>query len=324
MVSGVARRALFAFACVVLANGPTQAQPDYPSRPVRIIVPSEPGGGTDTSARVLAERLSQSTGQNFIVENRPGAGQLIGIDQVSRAPNDGYTLLVAASTITILPSTNPNTRYDLLRDFAPISLLITVPSVLVVNPALPINSAKEFIAAVKAKPGEYNFGSAGVGTQPHMAMELFRDMAGLDMQHIPYKGVAPAMTDIIAGRVSSMMVNVLSAKSQIDAGKLRGLAISGSARSSAVPNMPTVAEAALPGYEAIQWFGLFAPAGTPAVILARLHKETAAALKSPEMQRRMTADGADAVGNTPDEFSTQIKAELEKWSRVAKAAKIGQ
>jgi tripartite-type tricarboxylate transporter receptor subunit TctC len=155
-------------------------------------------------------------------------------------------------------------------------------------------------------------------------MELFRDMAGLEMQHIPYKGVAPAMTDIIAGRVSSMMVNALSAKSQIDAGKLRGLAISGSARSSAVPNLPTVAEAALPGYEAIQWFGLFAPAGTPPAILARLHKETAAALKSPEMQRRMAADGADAVGNTPAEFSAQIKSELEKWARVAKTAKIGQ
>ena len=323
-MTGAARRALLAFACIALAAGAAQAQADYPSRPVRIIVPSEPGGGTDTSARVLADRLSQSIGQNFVVENRPGAGQLIGIDQVSRSPNDGYTLLVAASTITILPSTNPNARYDLLRDFAPISLLITVPSVLVVNPALPINSAKEFIAAVKAKPGGYHFGSAGVGTQPHMAMELFRDMAGLEMQHIPYKGVAPAMTDIIAGRVSSMMVNVLSAKSQIDAGTLRGLAISGTSRSSAVPNMPTVAEAALPGYEAIQWFGLFAPAGTPPAILARIHKETAAALKSPEMQKRMIADGADAVGNTPAEFSALIKSELEKWARVAKAAKIGQ
>lgn len=300
------------------------AQSDYPSRPVRIIVPSEPGGGTDTTARVLAERVSQATGQNFVIENRPGAGQMIGIDLVARSPNDGYTLLVAASTITILPSTNKNAKYDVLRDFAPISQLITVPAVLVVNPALPISSVKEFIAAVKAKPGEFNFGSAGVGTQPHMAMELFREMAGLDMQHIPYKGVAPAMTDIIAGRVSSMMVNVLSAKSQIEAGKLRGLAISGLKRSVAVPELPTVAETGLPGYEAIQWFGLFAPAGTPAPIVARLHKEFSSSLKSPEMQKRMASDGADAVGNSPTEFTAQIKSELEKWAKVARAAKIGQ
>jgi len=300
------------------------AQSDYPSRPVRIIVPSEPGGGTDTTARVLAERVSQATGQNFVIENRPGAGQMIGIDLVARSPNDGYTLLVAASTITILPSTNKNAKYDVLRDFAPISQLITVPAVLVVNPALPISSVKEFIAAVKAKPGEFNFGSAGVGTQPHMAMELFREMAGLDMQHIPYKGVAPAMTDIIAGRVSSMMVNVLSAKSQIEAGKLRGLAISGLKRSAAVPELPTVAETGLPGYEAIQWFGLFAPAGTPAPIVARLHKEFSSSLKSPEMQKRMASDGADAVGNSPTEFTAQITSELEKWAKVARAAKIGQ
>jgi len=311
-------------ACLTLFGAEAAAQSDYPSRSVRIIVPSEPGGGTDTTARVLAERVSQATGQNFVIENRPGAGQMIGIDLVARSPNDGYTLLVAASTITILPSTNKNAKYDVLRDFAPISQLITVPAVLVVNPALPISSVKEFIAAVKAKPGEFNFGSAGVGTQPHMAMELFREMAGLDMQHIPYKGVAPAMTDIIAGRVSSMMVNVLSAKSQIEAGKLRGLAISGLKRSAAVPELPTVAETGLPGYEAIQWFGLFAPAGTPAPIVARLHKEFSSSLKSPEMQKRMASDGADAVGNSPTEFTAQIKSELEKWAKVARAAKIGQ
>ena len=318
------RAILSLFACLTLFVAEGSAQSDYPSRSVRIIVPSEPGGGTDTTARVLAERVSQATGQNFVIENRPGAGQMIGIDLVARSPNDGYTLLVAASTITILPSTNKNAKYDVLRDFAPISQLITVPAVLVVNPALPISSVKEFIAAVKAKPGEFNFGSAGVGTQPHMAMELFREMAGLNMQHIPYKGVAPAMTDIIAGRVSSMMVNVLSAKSQIEAGKLRGLAISGLKRSVAVPELPTVAETGLPGYEAIQWFGLFAPAGTPAPIVARLHKEFSSSLKSPEMQKRMASDGADAVGNSPTEFTAQIKSELEKWAKVARAAKIGQ
>ena len=187
---------------------------------------------------------------------------------------------------------------------------------------LPIKSLTELIAAVKAKPGEFNYGSAGVGTQPHMAMELFRTMAGLEIQHVPYKGVAPALNAVIAGQVSAAMVNPLSAKSQIDGGTVRGLGITSLKRSAMMPDIPAINEA-VPGYEAMQWFGLFAPAGTPAPIVARLHKEIAAALKSPEMQKRIAADGADAVGNTPAEFSAQIKSELDKWAKVAKAAKIG-
>ena len=299
------------------------AQSDYPSRPVRIIVPSEPGGGTDISARILAEKLAQSMGQQFVVENRPGAGQMIGVEQAARAPSDGYTLLVAAAAITILPATNPNVKFDILRDFVPVSQLVSSPSILVTPAKLPFGSLKEFIAGVKAKPGEFDFGSAGPGTQPHMAMELFRTMAGLDMQHIPYKGIAPALNGVIAGQVSAIIINPLSAKSQIEAGNVRGLGISSTARSAIMPDLPTIAEA-VPGYEAIQWYGLFAPAGTPAPIVARLHKEIAAALKSPEMQKRLAADGADAVGNTPAEFSAQIKSELEKWANVAKAAKIGR
>jgi tripartite-type tricarboxylate transporter receptor subunit TctC len=300
---------------------PAQAQSDYPSRPVRLIVPSEPGGGTDISARILAERLSQAMGQQFVVENRPGAGQMIGTEQVARAPNDGYTLLVAAAAITILPATNPNVKFDILRDFAPVSQLISSPSILVIPAKLPFSSLKDFIAAVKAKPGEFNFGSAGPGTQPHMAMELFRTMAGLDMQHIPYKGIAPALNGVIAGQVSSIIINPLSAKSQIEAGNVRGLGISSATRSPILPEMPAIAEV-VPGYEAIQWYGLFAPAGTPAPVVAKLHKEVAAALKSPEMQKRMAADGATAVGNTPAEFTAQIKSELEKWAKVAQAAKL--
>jgi tripartite-type tricarboxylate transporter receptor subunit TctC len=294
----------------------------YPTKPVRIIVPSEPGGGTDISARVLAERLSLIMGRQFIVENRPGAGNMIGIEQAARAPNDGYTLLVAASAITILPATNKNVKYDILRDFVPISQLISSPSVLLVNPGLPINSVKDFIAAAKAKPGELSYASAGIGTQPHIAMALLSVMAGLSIQHIPYKGVAPAMTDVIGGRVSSMMGNLISAKSQIDGGQLRGLAVSGLSRSPVLPSLPTVSEAGVPGYEAIQWFGLFAPAGTPAPILAQLHSETLVALKSPEMQKRLAADGTEAVGSTPAEFTAQIKSELEKWGKVAREANL--
>jgi len=302
------------------AIGAAQAQ-DYPSRPVRLIVPSEPGGGTDISARILAEKLSQSTGQQFVVENRPGAGQMIGTEQVARSPADGYTLLVAAAAITILPATNPNVKFDILRDFVPISQLISSPSIMVTPASLPFKTLKEFVAAVKAKPGVFNFGSAGPGTQPHMAMELFRVMAGLDMQHVPYKGIAPALNGVIAGQVSAIIINPLSAKSQIEAGNVRGLGISSAIRSAIMPDLPTIAET-VPGYEAIQWYGLLAPAGTPAPIVARLHKEVAAALKSPEMQRRLAADAAEAVGNTPAEFSAQIKSELEKWAKVAELANL--
>jgi tripartite-type tricarboxylate transporter receptor subunit TctC len=280
------------------------AEPSYPSRPVRVIVPSEAGGGTDISARVLSDRLAQSTGQQFYIENRPGAAGM----------------LIAASTIIIVPSTNSNVKYDILRDFVPISQLINSPSVLLVNPALPIKSVKDFLATAKAKPGELSYASAGVGSQPHMAMELLGLMADISIQHIPYKGVAPAMTDVIGGRVASMMGNLISAKPQIDGGHLRGLAVSSLKRSAVLPSLPTVSEAGVPGYEAIQWFGLFAPAGTPAPILARLHSETVEALKSPEMQKRLAADGTEAVGNTSAEFTAQIKSELDKWSKVARAA----
>ena len=316
------RTVLSALLLMTCALGAAPAQ-DYPARPVRIVVPSEPGGGTDISARILAEKLAQSMGQQFVVENRPGAGQMIGTEQVARSPNDGYTLLVAAAAITILPATNANVKFDILRDFVPVSQLISSPSMLVTPTNLPFKTLHEFIAGVKAKPGEFNFGSAGPGTQPHMAMELFRTMAGLDMQHIPYKGIAPALNGVIAGQVSAIIINPLTAKSQIEAGNVRGLGISSATRSPIMPEVPAIAEA-VPGYEAIQWYGLFAPAGTPAPVVARLHKEIAAALKSPEMQRRLAADGADAIGNSPAEFSAQIKSELEKWAKVAQAAKIAK
>jgi tripartite-type tricarboxylate transporter receptor subunit TctC len=301
---------------------PAPAQQSYPSHPVRIIVPSEAGGGTDIVARILAERMTQSMGQPFVIENRPGAAGLIGIEFSARAANDGYTLLTVASNITILPVTNKNAKYNLLRDFAPVSQLINSPSVLLVNPGLPINSVTDLIAAAMAKPGEHSYASAGSGTQPHMGMELLAMMAGIKLQHIPYKGVAPAMTDVIGGRVSSMLGNLISAKSQMDGGHLRGLAVSSRRRSAVLPNLPTVSESGVPGYEAIQWFGLFAPAGTPAPVIARLHSETIDALASPAMQKRMAADGTETVGSTPAEFTAQINVELEKWDKVARAANI--
>jgi len=314
---------LSAFALLGAYGTSVQAQPSgYPDRPVRIVVPSGAGGGTDTTARILAERLSQLTGEQFVVENRPGAAQMIGIEYVSRAPADGYTLLVAASPITILPAVNPKVRYDLLKDFAPITQLISVPSVLVVNPGLGAKTLKDYIAMAKAKPGVMNYASAGAGTQPHMAMELLKAMAGLDIQHVPFKGVAPAVTEVLAGRLSGMFINMISAKPQVDAGKLLAVANSDSKRSSVMPDVPTVAEAGVDGYEAIQWFGLFAPAGTPDAILDYVHKNAIAALQTPEMKKRLAADGAEGVGNSRDQFVAMLEAELVKWVKVAEQAKL--
>ncbi len=235
---------------------PAQAQSDYPSKPVKIIVPSAPGGGTDISARVLAQFLSQSMGQQFFIENRPGAGNMIGIEAVARSAPDGYTLLMTASTLTINHLTYKKVLYDTVRDFAPISLVVSLPSLLVVHPSVPARSLAELIALAKQKPDQLTYGSAGLGTNPHLSMELFKTMAGIEIRHIPYKGVGPALNDLIAGQVSSLIAGLLTTKPQVEAGTLRGLAVTGAMRAESLPNIPTVAEAGVPGYEALQWYGL--------------------------------------------------------------------
>jgi tripartite-type tricarboxylate transporter receptor subunit TctC len=302
--------------------GPIQAQSDYPSRPVKIIVPSAPGGGTDISARVLAQFLSQSMGQQFFVENRPGAGNMIGIEAAARATPDGHTLLMTASTLTINHLTYKKVLYDAVRDFAPISLVVSLPNLLVVHPSVPARSVRELIALAKQKPEQLTYGTAGVGTNPHLSMELLRTMAGIDIRHIPYKGVGPALNDLLAGQVSAMIAGLLTTKPQVEAGTLRGLAVSGLTRVESLPNIPTIAEAGVPNYESRQWYGLLAPAGTPAPIVARLHAETAKAVRTKEMKERLAADGAEPVGNTPAEFAVHIREEMRKWAEVAKAAKI--
>jgi len=302
--------------------GQAHAQADYPSKPVKIIVPSAPGGGTDISARVLAQFLSQSMGQQFFIENRPGAGNMIGIEAAAKSAPDGYTLLMTASTLTINHLTYKKVLFDAVRDFAPISNVVSLPSVLVVHPSVEARTLAEFIALAKRKPGELTYASAGAGTNPHFAMELLKTMAGIDLRHIPYKGVGPALNDVLAGQVSSMIAGVLTTRPQVDAGKLRGLAASSLTRIESLPNIPTMAEAGVPNYEALQWYGLLAPAGTPAPIVQRLHAETAKAARSAEMQARLAADGAVPVGNTPAEFAAHIKQEMEKWGAVARAAGI--
>jgi len=305
-----------------LLASPAGAQSDYPSKPVKIIVPSAPGGGTDIAARVLAQHLSQAMGQQFFIDNRPGAGNMIGIEAAARSAPDGYTLLMTASTLSINQLTYKKVLYDAVRDFAPISLVVSLPSVLVVHPSVPARSLAELIALAKQKPDQLTYASAGIGTNPHLSMELLKTMTGIEIRHIPYRGVGPALNDLVAGQVGILIAGVLTTKPQVDAGTVRGLAVTGLKRVEGLPDVPTVAEAGVANYEALQWYGLLAPAGTPAPIIARLHAETAKAVRSAEMKERLAADGADPVGNTPAEFAAHIKEEMRKWAEVARAAKI--
>jgi len=310
-----------AFACLCLAAG-VHAQGDYPSRPVRVVVNSAPGGGTDILTRVLVQQLSKATGQQFFVENRGGAAGQIGLEAVARAEPDGYTLIMTPSTITVNPAVYKQVRYDAVKDFVPITQVAGISNVLVINPVLPAHRLEEFIALAKSKAGQLNYASAGAASSPHMSMELLKHMAGIDLQHIPFKGTGPAMTEVISGRVAAVFSNLLTAKPLIDSGTLRPLAVSGPKRVSIVPNIPTVSEAGVPGYAALQWYGLLAPAGTPDAIIHKLQTEVAHALQAPEVRERLAADGAEPVGCTPAEFGALIKADLEKWAKIARAANI--
>jgi tripartite-type tricarboxylate transporter receptor subunit TctC len=295
---------------------------DYPSKPVRVLVSTAPGGMADTLGRLLATHLTQTMGQQFYVENRGGAGNIIGIDLVAKSPPDGYTLLVVAGTITSNHIMYKKMPYDVLRDLAPITQLVSLPNVLVVHPSQPYKTLGDFIAAAKAKPGQINFASAGVGSNLHLSMELLKAKAGIDVVHVPYKGVGPAMSDLIGGHVASMVSNVASAKPHIDSGKLRPLGVTSRARASALPNVPSIAESGVKDYEVLNWFGLFAPAGTPAPIITRMHAEAKAMLTAPEMKQRLTAEGAQAIVSTPADFTAFVKSEMAQWTEVGKAAKI--
>ena len=302
---------------------PVAATP-YPTRPVRIVVPSSPGGGTDILARLLARKLGESLGQPFVVENRAGAGQALGIDVVSHATPDGYTLLMAASAIVLNQVLSKKTSYDTVRDFKPVSLVSTVSNVLVVNPALPVKTERELIVYAQSHPGALNYSSAGNGTSPHLSMELFRSMAGITMTHVPYKGSGPATVDLLAGQVQLSMPNILTVMPYIKAGTLRALGVTGPRRAGALPDVPTIAEAGLPGYESVQWYGVLAPAGTPAAVVSKLQAEIVRAVQSPEVQAAMASEGADPVGSSADEFAAFIRGEIAKWRQVVKTAGIQQ
>ena len=298
------------------------SQTNYPTRSVRIIVPSAPGGGTDISARLIAQHLTKVLGQNFYIENRAGAGQMIGIEAVAHAPPDGYTLLMAASTLAINPVMYKKVNYDVLRDLAPITLVASLPNILVVNAALPIRSVGDLIAAAKRNPGQLTYASAGIGTSPHMSMELFKSMGHVDILHLPYKGTAPGITDLMSGTVNIMMANMLTVRPHIESGALRPLAVTGLRRSLVMPNLPTVAESGVSQYEALNWYGFLAPAATSPSIISKLHAVILAAIETPEVRERLIAAGAEPVGDDPRMFSERIKADLEKWAATAKTAGI--
>jgi tripartite-type tricarboxylate transporter receptor subunit TctC len=298
------------------------AQTAYPTRSVRFIVPSAPGGGTDIIARAIAIKLSEAFGQQFVVDNRPGAGQMIGIELAARSQPDGHTILMTASTLAINPVMYKKVPYDPVKDFAPITQAASLPNVVVVHPSLHVKSVAELVAYAKQHPGQLNFASAGIGTSPQMSIELLKSMAGIDMVHVPYKGTAPGVVDLLAGQVLVMAPNVLTALPHIKAGKMRALAVTSSKRSEALPDVPTVAEAGLAGYDSTQWYGVLAPAGTSRAIILRLHDAIVRALGDPEVGKRLAADGAEPVGSSPEGFAAFIKSEGEKWAKVAQAAGI--
>jgi tripartite-type tricarboxylate transporter receptor subunit TctC len=294
---------------------------DYPSRPVRWIVPFSPGGGTDVVARLVSQSLSERLGRPFIVENRPGAGANIGTEVVVRAPPDGYTLLLAATVNTINATLYDKLDFDFMRDIAPVAAIIRIPNVMVVHPSVPATSIPEFIAYARAHPGKINFASAGTGTSQHVAGELFKIMAGIDMVHIPYRGTGPALTDLLAGRVQVLFLGAVSSMKYVESGKLRALALTSAARSPALPNLPTMAEF-LPGFEASLFYGMGAPRNTPAEIIERLNKEINAGLADPAMKARLAELDGMVLGGTPADFARLIADETDKWRKVIKAANI--
>jgi len=305
-----------------LPGSPALAQSDYPSKAVRIVVPSAPGGGTDTVTRLLAQQFSEKLGQQFFVENRPGGGTATGTEAAARSAPDGYNLVTVASTLTSLNVARAVKRFDPVKDFAPISQIVSLPNVLLVHPSVPANNFQELIALAKKDPGKLAFASPGLASNAHMGMEMLKMRTGIDLLHVPYNGVAPALTDVLAGRIQIMLINAASAKQHLDKGALRGIAVSSLKRAPALPNLPTIAELGLADFEVIQWFGMLAPAGTPKPIVDRLHREIVEGLRAPAVAKWMQTEGAVPGGNTPEQFARLIADEVKRWEEVAKVAKI--
>jgi tripartite-type tricarboxylate transporter receptor subunit TctC len=323
MMSSLGRAARIALAALALCLASGVHGQDWPLRPVRIVVPSPPGDGSDVTARAVAAKLTTALGQPFVVENKPGAGGVVGAEQVAHAAPDGYTLIMGnAGSHGINAAVYTRLSYDVVRDFAPVSLISQSPNVLVANPDAPFRTVKELIAAARASPGKLDYASGGQGSSAHMSMELFKYLTRTDLNHIPYKGATPALTDIIAGTVPVGFFNLPPAMGHIRSGKVRALAVTTAQRWSALPDVPTVAEAGVDGFETVAWFGLLAPAGTPRPVIDRLAAEIGRIVQMPDVRARIEATGAQAVGSTPEAFAARIHGDVEKWKRVAAAAKV--
>ena len=312
-------RFLLSLFCVLLA-GAAVAQ-NYPAKSVRMVVPFAAGAGSnDIMARLIAQKLTDALGQQFVVDNRPGASGIIGMEIVAKAPPDGYTVLMMSLTFSVNPSLFSKLPYDTVKDFVPVTMVASAPLMLVVHPSIPVKSVQEFIAYAKANPGKLNFGSGGPGTTPHLAGEMIKTMAGVQMTHIPYKGGAPALTDLVGGQIQFMLENIPGTLPFAKSGKLRALAVTDLKRSPLLPELPTLDESGLKGFQIVGWNGLFVPAGTPQAIVNKLQSEVAKALMLADVKERMSVMGADGVGDTPQHFAAFIKAEIPKWAKVVKDA----
>ena len=295
----------------------------YPTKPIRMVVGFPAGGPTDIVSRTIAPRMSEGLGQSILVDNRGGAGGVIATEQVAKSPADGYTLLMGTiGGIAVAMSLMPNRGYDTLRDLVPVTQAVTVTNLLVVHPSVPAKNVKELLAMARAKPGRLNYASSGNGTVTHLAGELFKLMGKVDITHVPFKGGAPALTALISGEVDLSYENSLVVTPHVKAGKVKALAVTGAKRSQLMPELPTISESGLPGYNASGWYGLFVPAATPKPIIARLHQEAVKALRMPDVVRTLSSQGAEPIGNTPEEFGAFVKAEIEKWSNLVKVAKM--
>lgn len=309
---------LFTLAFALAGGAPAYAQ--YPGKPVRMIVPFPPGGGTDTLGRIMAQKLGEVLGQQVVVDNRPGGGTNIGAEIAAKAPPDGYTVLMGNVSHAINVTLYSKLNYDLVKDFAPVSLLASTPNILVVHPSVPAKSVKELIVIARARPGQLDFASSGSGSSAHLAGEMFSMMAGVKMSHIPYKGGGPAVIALIGGQCSVGFATTPSVITHVKSGKLRGLAVTSAQRSPSTPELPTVSEAGVAGYEAGTWYGFLVPAATSKDIVARLHTESIKLLKLPDVRERIESVGFETIGSTPEQFAAYIRSEIEKWAKVVKAS----
>ena len=310
-------RSLLGLMLVSLLLGSAHAQ-NYPTKPIRMVIGFPPGGAADILGRIAAQRLTEALGQQVVVDNRGGAGGSIAAEIAAKSVPDGYTVHFTSLPHVINPHLYRKVGYDAVRGFAPIAQFVSVSLVLVVHPSLPVKSVRELIAVAKAKPGDLNYASAGSGSSGHLAMELLKTMAGINLTHIPYKGTGPLLNDVLAGQVPVTIASSVGLVPHIKAGKLRGLGVTSASRSAAVPDLPTIAEAGVPGYDVTQWFGLLAPAGTPAAIVSRLNSEVNRMLAAAEVKEMLAARGADPVGGTPAEFAALIRKDFSKWAKVVK------